>query len=65
MNAFEFALAYDGMQTLVNSISMEAFNLAAKTFGTYPISNTIDELINPSGVNIEDALFCQQLLDCK
>lgn len=65
MNAFEYTIIYNKLNQLVDSISKEAFELASKTFGKYPINDTIDELQNPSGVSLENALFCQELLNCK
>lgn len=65
MNVFEANLNYTKLQDDVNSISKNAFELAAKVFGKVPINDTFDELENPSGVILEDAIFCQELLNCK
>lgn len=65
MNGFETTLSYIQLQEEITSISKEAFDLTAKVFGKVPINDTFDELQNPSGVVLEDALFCQELLNCK
>lgn len=48
----------------VKSITKEAHEMAARVYGKLPINDTIEEILNPTGVSLERALFCQSAIDC-
>lgn len=65
MNAFEYAVVHNYFDDIVHSLSKDAVILASKVFGNQPANDTIDELMHPTAVCLEDAIFCQELLNCK
>lgn len=45
------------------TITKEAHDLCGKLFGYLPISDTIDEILHPTGVSYNHALACQRAID--
>lgn len=45
------------------TITKEARDLCGKLFGYLPMSDTIDEIRNPTGVSYNHALACQHAID--
>lgn len=46
------------------SITRPAIEMAGRLYGYYPMNDTIDEMINPTGVNYNHAYLCQCAIDC-